>query len=911
MTTLLVGLVTNAVSDQSRWPGWLGWFQDHAWLSFVLLGAVLVGLSALLAVASEQSAPSGQQASVAQGPGRESDLPEAALVLRSLPRDTVTFTDRSAELEALTLSVRASQESGGPLPVHVVDGMPGVGKTAFAVRAGHLLSERFPDGQLFVNLNGHTTGRTPVQPSEALASLLAAAGVPTQQIPVGTDTGAVTEARAAMWRSRLAGKKALLILDNAASYRQLEPLLPGSDGCLVLVTSRRRLAAGEEVVLSVEALPSAHAVDLFMQLSGRPAESFERGVLEELAGLCGFLPLGVSLLAARLRHHPSWTAQDLLVRLREARNRLGELRAGERAVGAAFDLSYRDLPAELQRFFRCLGLFPGAELDAYVAAALGSVSVDVARRQLDALYDAHLIEEYPGSRYRLHDLLRDYARSVAGEGDSVMEQQAVEQVCDYYLAALAGANERIVRAGADTPPATADGADPRRTPGLQSRPAALMWLEGERPNILACIQRASSLGLHPIVVRLAAALAPFLRQAGPWDQAAGLHHTAAEAARHIGDRLAQARALAELGAIRRFMAAYPEAVQALREAIDLFDEVGDQQGKADALNQVGIVWYLTGDNEDAAQAQTDALALYRALGNRLGQANALADLGMVRRQTSRFDDSVEAQSQALALYRELGDRYGEANSLRDLGIVHCQTGDYALAGERHSEALAIYEDLDDRAHQAYALNEAGAVQQITGDFDAARAAHTQALEHFTALGEHYGRANSIRHLGALHRVSGDLAEAVRLLTEALGAYRSLGSRSGEAATLTELGAAHCGLGERARATEDLQRSLTILRALGNRCGEAEALNHLGALLRASGAPAAAQEQHEQALALARTVHCPLEEARALEGIAGSHQATGAPSDRTAGPLHEALDIYQRLGLHTAADDVQRLLAAAR
>lgn len=297
--TILVGLVTNAVSEQARWPSWLGWLQKHPWLSFVMLGAVTAGMAALLAVLDDRRGR-GRNPEPTVRPDDGADLPGAALVLRSLPRDTTAFTNRSAELESLVRSVRVSQETGDALPVHVIDGMPGVGKTTFAVHAGHVLAERFPDGQLFVNLNGHTPGRSPVQATEALASLLAAAGVSTQQIPVGDDVGAITEARAAMWRGRLAGKKALLILDNAASYGQLEPLLPGGSGCLVLVTSRKRLAAVEEVVVPVEALPPEHAVDLFVRLSGRPADALDRDVLGELVRLCGYLPLGVSLLAAQI-----------------------------------------------------------------------------------------------------------------------------------------------------------------------------------------------------------------------------------------------------------------------------------------------------------------------------------------------------------------------------------------------------------------------------------------------------------------------------------------------------------------------------------------------------------------------------------------------------------------------------------
>ncbi|MFF3060188.1 cyclophane-containing RiPP biosynthesis TPR protein HaaT [Streptomyces sp. NPDC057909] len=906
VTTMLVGLVTNAVSEQSRWPSWFGWMQRHPWLAFVMLGAVLVGLTVLLAALSDVGTPENGPGPFVR-PDDESGPPGAALVLRALPRDAAAFVDRSAELERLTRLVGASQESGEALPVHVIDGMPGVGKTTFAVHAAHLLSARFPDGQLFVNLNGHTTGRSPVRATEALASLLAATGVPTQQIPVGDDVGAVTEARAAMWRSRLAGKSALLILDNAASYRQLEPLLPGGGGCLVLVTSRKRLAANEEVVLAVEALPPQHAGDLFVRLSGRPADTLDRAVLDELVGLAGNLPLGVSLLAARLRHHPSWSAEDLRERLLQARDRLGELRAGEREVAATFGLSYADLPAERQRFFRRLGFYPGTDIDAYAGAALASVSVAEARCCLDALYDDHLIDEHPGSRYRLHDLLRDYARGLADEGGHMEHVQTVQRVCNYYLAALAAANTHIVRSGAVAPPPP-DDALQVETPPMESRTAALGWLENERPNVLTCIRRANSLALHDVVIRLAAAMAPFLRQAGPWDQAVGLHRTAAEAARHTGDGCALAGALAELGVVRRFMAAYPEAAEALNEAVEQYDAVGDRRGKADALNQVGIVWYLTADNEAAAQAQTEALALYRELGDRLGQANALADLGMVRRQTSRFDAAVEAQSEALSIYRELDDRYGEANSLRDLGVVHCLVGEYDLADQRHSEAFDIYRALDDRTHQAYALNELGVVRRATGDLAGAREAHAQALEYYTELGERFGRANSVRHLGVLDRMSGNAANAIRLLDEALEAYQELGSRGGEAASLGELGVARGVVGERGGAAAAFQRSLEILCELGDRCSQAEVLNHWGTLLRTSGDPAAARGRFESALSLARDIRSPLEEARALEGV-GRCDWIANGSSQAEERLREALRIYRQLGASSAVGEVERLLVS--
>ncbi|MFC7303178.1 cyclophane-containing RiPP biosynthesis TPR protein HaaT [Streptomyces monticola] len=910
VTTMLVGLVTNAVSETANWPSWLGWLQRHPWLSFVILGAAMVGLSVLLAAMSErETEEDGREPLVRSDDGVRP--PGAALVLRSLPGDIGAFTNRSTELADLVRSVEVAQANGTALPVHVIDGMPGVGKTAFAVRAGHELASRFPDGQLFVSLNGHTPGRSPVQPTEALASLLAATGVPAQQIPVGEDIGAVTEARAAMWRGQLADRKALLILDNAASYRQLEPLLPGGSGCLVLVTSRRRLAAAEEVVLPVKALPSEHAIDLFTRLSGRPAEDLDTVALAELVRLCGYLPLGLSLLAARLRHHPTWSVEDLRRRLIEARDRSREMQAGDRAVAAAFDLSYRDLPPERQRFFRRLGFYPGTDIDAYVGAALDSISVAQARQHLDALYDDHLIDENPGNRYRLHDLLRDYARGLAEEGDSMQRAETVERVCGYYLAALASANGHLARGSAVSPdhaPPGPGGTPSVQVPVLETRSTALQWLDGERPNVLACIEQANDLSLHSKVVELAAAMAPFLRQAGPWDQAVDLHRTAVEAARRLGDQQATADALAELGVVRRFMANYPHAADALNEAVELYTAVDDRRGKAAALNQAGIVWYLTADNGDAARAQSEALEIYRELGDRLGQANALADLGMVRRQTSRFDAAVEAQSEALAIYRELGDGYGEANSLRDLGVVHGLMGDYAQAAQHQRDAYAIYRDLDDRVHQAYALTELGVVQRLTGDFEGSREGLSLALEHYTELGDRFGQANSIRHLGALDRLKGNLPRAVEQLDEALEVYRALGSRGGEAAALGELGAARGSAGEVEVGIEAFENSLSIYRELGDRCGEAEVLNHWGDLLRSTGRQDEGRTQFEAALHLARDIRSPLEEARALDGLGRCGQAIDGPS-RAEPILREALAIYRRIGAEPAAAEIERLLTA--
>jgi tetratricopeptide (TPR) repeat protein len=900
--TLMVGLVTNAASEQQSWPGWLHAVQQHPWLSLAVSGAVAVVLTALLATLSDAGSPAPTQPGP---PGTEPPAPGSALVMRSLPRDAATFTNRVAELRRLVDSVEAARASGRVLPVHAIDGMAGVGKTTFAVHAGHLLAERFPDGQLFVNLNGHTPGRRPVGTADALASLLTASGVPSPEIPSGTDPEAVTAARAALWRSRLADKKMLLILDNAAGYSQIEPLLPGGDGCLVLVTSRRRLAVQEEVITQMEALSPDDAVALFTRLCGREPGIPDQATPENLVRLCGYLPLAVSLLASRLRHHPVWTAADLEARVLAAQDRLGEMRAGDRAVAAAFDLSYQDLPADRQRFFRRLGFFPGADVDAHIAAVLDSIPMADARRQLEALYDDHLIDENAGGRYRLHDLVRDYAGSLAAEEDSMDRIHTTELACDYYLTAIADANRRIARSGAAI--VSEPGPLPASAvPVLDTRAAALSWLEEERANVLACIEQANTSGQYSTVVKLARAMAPFLRHAGPWDQAAQLHRTAAEAARRVGDRQARAEALADLGVVRRLMAAYPSAVDALTEALATYRETGDRAGQAHALNQLGIVWYLTAANQSAEEAQTEALDIYRAFADRLGEANALADLGMVRRQTGRYRAAADVQAEALAIYRDLGDLYGQANALRDLGIVHCITGDYGQATARHSEALGLYQQLGDRLHQAYALNEIGLVRRLTGDLAGSREAHSEALEHYTELGDRFGRANSTRSLGVLNRLAGQHDEAIRGLSEALAAYRELGSRGGEAAALNELGAARHAAGDLAGAVVAFDQALAIFRDLGDRCGEAEALNNWGMLLISSDPPAA-QERFRSALQLAKEIECPLEEARALEGLGRCGTALGT-AEEAATSLQEAAAVYQRLGAAEAVGEVTRLLA---
>ncbi|MGH3928649.1 MAG: hypothetical protein ACRDTF_01565, partial [Pseudonocardiaceae bacterium] len=340
----------------------------------------------------------------------------------TLPADTAAFTGRSKELHDITATVTAAAETGRVVAIHAIDGMPGVGKTALAVHLGHLLAARFPDRQLFLDMHAHTAGQQPVTPDAALASLLTADGVDARYLPDGLDE------RATLWRDRMAHKQVLLILDNAASSGQVAPLLPGSAACLVLITSRRYLGdLPSAVPVPLDILAPGEAQEMFLRLA--PRATTEPTEVAELVGLVGYLPLAISLLARLLSTHRSWTLGHLIT---ETKSALLTVIAENRSIAAAFDLSYQSLPADRQRVFRRLGLHPGVEIDAYAAAALVDLPLDQAGEHLDALHRDHLLEEPVYRRYGMHDLIRDYARTLATTDPADKRDQALGRLLDYY-----------------------------------------------------------------------------------------------------------------------------------------------------------------------------------------------------------------------------------------------------------------------------------------------------------------------------------------------------------------------------------------------------------------------------------------------------------------------------------------------
>ncbi len=866
-----------------------------------------------------------QQQILSADPALVAPSPSAAAVTFSLPADTAAFTGRAGELDRVTAAVTGASALGGMVAIHAIGGMPGVGKTALAVHAAHELAGEFPDRQLFIDLHAHTPGHQPVRPEDALAELLAAAGVDPRFVP------ADLEGRAGLWRDKMAGQRALLVFDNAADSGQVAPLLPGAAGCLVLMTSRRHLGdlPGAVTPVPLDTLPPQEAANMFTWLAPRAAADPE-GVAE-VAGLAAFLPLAVSLLARVFARHPSWTLADLAG---ETRARLLTLTAENGSIAAAFDVSYRYLDPVSQRFFRLLGVHPGATTDAYAAAAFAGVSVDEAAGHLEALYGEGLLTETGYRRYGMHDLIRRYARGLAAAENSGDSEQALGRLLDYYQHTAAQAAKRLVR---QTRPGPMPSAPPEiEVPGLRDVGQALAWARAERASLVACLNLATSTRQHARIVAHTAGLASVLRYDGPWAEAITLHAAAVDAARYLGDRLGEASALTDLGDARRRTGDFPGAAGNFEEALATFRDLGDRLGEANALFYLGFVWTLTGDFPGAAGVLDEALGIYRDLGDQLGEAGAMA--GQLSLDSPGAAGIAE---EVLGIYRDLGDRIGEVETRTVLGRLRYLAGDYLGAARFLEEALGIVHDLDlgGKLGEAFALYNLGIVRSLAGDYPEAAAALEHALRIWRDLGDRLGVANTASALGHVRRLTGDpeaaalLEEAVgiyrsisgrlcdahalrnlgtvlsltgdhpgaaRVLAEALSIYRDLGNRHDEADTLLSLGTARSVTGDHLGAARVLAEALGIYRDLGNRGGEAETLNEQGMLHGARGDPGRAQGCHQQALDLARAIGSPRDEACALAGLGRSATAAGHIAKAEV-LLQQAHQIFQRIGAAEARD----------
>ena len=796
------GLGTRSVSDLERGVHATA-HKETAGLLADALG--LAGpVRALFVAAARGKAPPAEVLAAwqAEAPGAF-----AAAATRALPRDTASFTGRHAELARLMGTLPAAAADGGVVGIHAIGGMAGIGKTAFAMHAAHRLAGSFPDGQFFLPLHAHTAGQRPVDPADGLASLLLTGGVPAVQIPPGL------EARAARWRDHVAGRKILLVLDDAAGHEQVRPLLPGTAGSLVLITSRRRLTALQDAaIISLDVLPAGEAAELLARLAGRPGLRAEDAAVAEITRLCGYLPLAIGMLASQLRHHPARTLAQLATGLAKARSRLDLMRAENLSVAAAFDVSYADLTPDQQRLFRRLGLIPGPSFDTHTAAALDDTSLDVARRCLDELYDQHLLTEPVPGRYQLHDLLREHARTLATADDPADRDAATSRLLDYYLHTAAIAGRHFASwAGYRRPPA---GDPPAGSPDLSTREQAAAWLEAERANLDAAVGHAAETGGPRHATQIPAAISGFLVARGHRDQSEALQRTALAAARQAGDRLGEAIALDELCLLAWQAGEHAAAASAGAQAVALYQDIGDVPGQAYALTQLGMAYKQAGDYQGAAACHQRALALARSIGDRLAEADALNNLGRVQQLMGDYQTAARNQQQALALFRELGNQLGQAATLNDLGVLQKETGDYQAAADSQQQALKLFSDLGDRFGQAVALNELGDVQQLTGDHATAASSHLQALDLHRELGSRRGQAEALNSLGELSCRTSATQQARHSHTQALAIARDINLPLEQARALEGIGHSYLKEGATDQSAGFLQKALVIYQRIG-------------------------------------------------------------------------------------------------
>ncbi|WP_460065722.1 AfsR/SARP family transcriptional regulator [Streptomyces sp. YKOK-I1] len=736
-------------------------------------------------------------------PGRPRSIPA------QLPMEAAGFTGRDEELARLDKILVAATDRPAAVVVSAVSGTAGVGKTALAVHWAHRIRDRFPDGQLYVNLRGYDPER-PMTAADALVRFLAALGVPGQEVPPEPDD------RAARYRSEIADRRMLIVLDNAATVEQVRPLLPGTGTCAVVVTSRDSLAglvAREGAHrLDLDLLPADAARALLRRLVGPRAEA-EPDAVDALAAQCARLPLALRVAAELAAARPATPLADLVCELTDQQRRLDLLDADgdpRAAVTAVFSWSLRQLAPDAARAFRLLGLHPGPDLDAHAAAALTGSDPADARRTLDALARAHLVQRGDGSRYGMHDLLRAYATRLATAEDTPQAREAaLDRLFDHYLAAAAAAMTCLHPAEGHLRPPAPEAA----VPDLSDPDAARAWLHAERACLTAMSAHTATHGRPGHAIRLSLTLYRHLIT-GRHTDGLTIHGHARDAARLIGDPVNEARALLGIGTAHWQLARHEPARRHLQEALTLFRQADDDTGQARALVNLGLVDERLGRFRSAVGHLEQGLALYRKAGDRLGEAIVLKDLATVEGQLGRYGEAADRLQQALELLRRTGNRYLEAHALNDLGTVETRLDRLDSAARHQEQALILLREVGDRYGEAGALHSLGIVHTRLDRPAQGAECHRQALALYRQNGDRDGEARALNGLGEAARAAGRPLDALSHHTDALAIAEDIGNPGQQARAHSGLGDAHHALGDTRRAVPCYERALALYTGLG-------------------------------------------------------------------------------------------------
>ncbi|MGW0969943.1 caspase, EACC1-associated type [Streptomyces sp. NPDC002516] len=694
---------------------------------------------------------------------------KSAAVVNCLPRSVPDFTGREEAMEQLS---RLSGTTAGAVTIQAISGIAGVGKTQLAVQAAHLLADRYPDAQLYLDLQGFTPGRPPVDPRAALESLLREIEVPADRIPPDLDQ------RAALWRAQVADRRILLVLDNAVDEAQIHPLLPGAAHCLVLVTSRHAMVelAGAEL-LALDVLNEESAIALFRRLVRLPIEQADDPDVHRVVSICGGLPLAIRMAAGRLRRRPQLGVAGLAAELTDAQTRLKVLHSFELPYGGgpgvrgAFAMSYAALAPEQQLLFRRLGLHPGPEISVAAAAALAAMPSAAVERRLEDLLGQCLVQEPVAGRFTLHDLLRAYARERSADDDTGESRlDAERRLLALHLREAETAADALAHSSADE----------------SARREARVWLELERGNLTALAQLAQARS-DAHAVGLAAASADHLLALGYLDDAETLYRAAAAVARALDDlsglaaahlgladverftgryedagtdyRIAQgiytrieqgadqSRALYGLGELARVTGDYRTARECFLTGIDMCAVAGARSMEADAWRGLGEVEQAVGDLTAAQRSYQRSVEVSSAQNYRLGQLFGLTGLGEAERALQLYDTSRQRYEAALEIAVEEGHRRGQMNALYGLGEVARLMADYRAAHGFYTRVFDGTRELDNRRGQAYSLIGLGQVEMELGEPTIAIARFTAAVEICSELGDRRGRARALTGLG--------------------------------------------------------------------------------------------------------------------------------------------------------------------
>ncbi|MFH8616429.1 BTAD domain-containing putative transcriptional regulator [Streptomyces sp. NPDC017979] len=728
--------------------------------------------------------------------------PASGPVPRQLPSPPVTFTGRAKEITALDGLLADGAEPARTVVISAIAGAGGIGKTWLALQWAHHHLDRFPDGQLYANLRGFDPLADPMSPQTALRGFLVALGTDPEGVPRDLD------GQSALYRSLTAGRRFLVLLDNARDTAQVAPLLPGGDGCTVVVTSRSRLPGltaahgARPLTLDVFAEEEAHA--LFTRLVGAERTAAEPAAVTSLLAYCAGLPLAVGILAARAATSPELLLAALADEVGEAHSGLDALDTGDVAADlrAVLTASLKALPPAAAQLFRLLGTVSGTDVDPYAAAALAESTASATRAALRALVGAHLLQEHAPGRYRMHDLTRLFAAERAARDESAAWQRgALQRYADFLLhtatAAVGQVDPRRTSAPGEAPA-------PFAAPQFTAYEQALDWLDAERENLTALVRRAHECGLHEHAWRLPRTLWPYYFLRGHLTEWTASHRVALAALGHLDAPAGHADTVHNLGTALWQLARYEEAAGAFEEAVDRRHSLGDHVGVASSLTNLAVVSYYSGRYPDALRHGLRSLALRRDAGDVLGESSTLTLVSGVLARMGRYEEALSHSLRSLDIFREQGDPHGEASARLNLGILYERLGRIDDAFAYGRVALAAMERLGHRARTALAYSVLATAHTRAGEHRTALELHREALSAAEGLDDpgelavlDLEHAVSLQaaadHAGALGRARTGLAHAERardpyeqarahqFVADALGAL----GRSGEGATHRE------------------------------------------------------------------------------------------------------------------------------